>query len=116
MAINHGSTYAIKELALMYREGRGVPKDIAKVEELYRKAAGMGELYWLYFLGRDYIKGSGVPQDYEKGIALCQEAIAFESSVQKNPYSRLRACFQERYGGGSDVPQNSKGVQFQKKL
>lgn len=119
MRIECQRTYAINTLASLYGDARGIPnKDLAMLamtEELYRKVAEKGDAHWLFFLGVDYIEGVSVPQDIAKGIALCQEAIAFESSMKK-PRTNLRFCFAQRYGGGNSVSQKPKDAQFQKKL
>ena len=41
-AANKGDARAMHNLATMYREGRGVPRDDAKAIEWYRKAAANG--------------------------------------------------------------------------
>ena len=59
-----GNAVAQFNLALMYDEGHGVPRDYTEAARWYRKAAEQGDLTSQNNLGSLYVKGHGVPQDY----------------------------------------------------
>jgi hypothetical protein len=59
-----GHASAQYTLGLMYRNGRGVPKDYKLAVKWYRKSAEQGKASAQYNLGFMYEKGLGVPKDY----------------------------------------------------
>ena len=54
---------AMFNLATMYDDGKGVPKDAGQAASWYRKAAELGDADAMYSLGSMYDAGEGVPQD-----------------------------------------------------
>ncbi len=64
-----GKAEAQYNLAIMYRNGEGVPQDYARAVEWYRKAAEQGFARAQSNLGFMYRKGHGVPQDYVRAYA-----------------------------------------------
>jgi hypothetical protein len=61
-------------LAALYRDGRGVARDLAEAADLYRKAAEQGDVFAQATLGALYSMGQGVAQSnveayYWLGIA-----------------------------------------------
>jgi TPR repeat protein len=76
-------------LALIYFEGRGVPKDTGKTLELMRAAAGQGLAIAQSFLGWAYLEGSGVARDPQQAYAWLSAAAR-----QEEPYAlRMLAQF-----------------------
>jgi TPR repeat protein len=78
-----GHAEAQKNLAAMYRHGRGVKRNYAEAIKWYRKAAARGNATAQFSLGLMYHEAEGVPQSYakaakwyrkaaEQGIALAQ--------------------------------------------
>lgn len=64
-----GDCIALRELAVLYEQGRGVEKSIKSARQLYRRAAELGEAQSMIQLGAMYAFGVGV--------AKC-EATAFD--------------------------------------
>ncbi len=59
-----GDARAQANLALMYENGRGVPKDLGAAANWYQQAAAQGDVGAQLNLGLMYSRGRGVPQDY----------------------------------------------------
>lgn len=73
-AAEQGSVTGELRLAALYRDGRGVARDLPQAADLYRKAAEQGDVYAQATLGALYSMGQGVPQSnveayYWLGIA-----------------------------------------------
>jgi uncharacterized protein len=59
----------------MYREGRGVPKDVAEAEKWYRRLADeQGDASTQYFLGYLYEQGDGWLQNYAEAVKWYRRA------------------------------------------
>ena len=58
-----GDPMAQLGLAGLYRQGLGVPRDLAEAARLYRAAAERGNTDAQFNLGRLYAEGVGVPRD-----------------------------------------------------
>jgi uncharacterized protein len=61
-AADQGAPRAVLNLARMYAEGLGVPKDVAEAVRLYKTVSAV-EFLALIALGRIYSRGEGVPTD-----------------------------------------------------
>lgn len=61
-AADQGNLSGEMHLAECYRDGRGVPRDMAQAAEWYRKAADQGDAAAEGTLGMLYVVGQGVPQ------------------------------------------------------
>ena len=61
-------------LGLLYQNGEGVTKDLAKAVELYQKAADQGNAGAQNNLGVLYQNGEGVPKDLESSRALSKSS------------------------------------------
>ena len=61
-------------LAVRYARGEGVPKDLGKAAELFRKAADQGNADAQDNLGMLYENGRGVPKDLDKAAELYKKA------------------------------------------
>lgn len=45
VAVESGDMYAMNDLALLYYQGKGIPQDLYKAEELYRMSIALGHDY-----------------------------------------------------------------------
>ncbi len=63
-AAEHGSIAAQLHLAQLYRDGKGLVRDMAQAAEWYRRAADEGDATAQGTLGLLYSLGQGVPQSY----------------------------------------------------
>jgi len=69
-----GNSAAQYELAALYHEGHGVPRDPARALYWYTRAAEQGNTdsqYWLCIMHRE---GIGVPRDYAEAFYWCHRA------------------------------------------
>ncbi len=67
-AAQQGSLDAATNIALMYADGIGIPKDPAQAMIWFRQAAEGGDATAQYNLALIYGKGKGVPQDYKESL------------------------------------------------
>ncbi|MEI2384237.1 peptidoglycan-binding protein [Breoghania sp. JC706] len=74
MAAANGNPRAEFEIALRYTEGKGVPADLAKAAEWYRRAADAGLAPAQYRIGSFYEKGRGVRKDLAEARKWYQRA------------------------------------------
>ena len=58
----------------MYKDGHGVPKDLAEAIKWYRKAAEAGNDDAMRAIGWRYEHGEGLPQDYAEARKWMQRA------------------------------------------
>ena len=61
---DQGNATAQRFLGVMYRNGIGVPENVAEAVKLYRLAAEQGYISAQYNLGVMYGNGEGVPESY----------------------------------------------------
>ena len=61
-------------LASNYEYGRGVPLNLKKAAELYRRASNLGNVKAKFFLGNMYRDGRGVKRNYSTAIELYTES------------------------------------------
>jgi len=71
-----GNVEAQYNLGMMYRAGRGVPRDVKEAGKWYRMAAEQGHPLAQFNLGWMYASGKGVPQDYVRSRMWFDIAIA----------------------------------------
>lgn len=71
-----GNARAQYDLSVMYYEGEGVPKDVAKTMEWLHKAAAQGFADAQNLLGVAYAHGKGVPKDAAKAVEWFLKAAA----------------------------------------
>lgn len=67
-AANDGSPEAINQVAMMYRDGTGIPKDLKKMEEYYQKGVDFGYVPSMIALGDIYTQGKLLPRDENKAF------------------------------------------------
>ena len=75
-AANAGDDYGLWNLGKLYKNGRGVEKDINKAVELFTKAANKGQIYATMELARMYHNGDGVEKDINSAISWYEKAAA----------------------------------------
>ena len=71
-----GNAEAQYNLGIMYRAGRGVPRDNKEASKWYRLAAEQGHPIAQFYLGWMYANGRSVPKDYVKSYMWIDIAIA----------------------------------------
>ncbi|MDD3311240.1 tetratricopeptide repeat protein [Pseudodesulfovibrio sp.] len=80
-AADDGDKDAQYHLAVMYAEGQGVGKDLAKAAGLLKRSADQGQTDAQLMLGLFNIYGDGVPADPEAGARLIARAAEAGSDV-----------------------------------
>ena len=75
-AATAGDARAQAALGLMYDQGKGVPRDVAKAIQLFRKSASQGHKIGQYSLGVAYARGRGVPVDLAQARSWYELAAA----------------------------------------
>jgi len=103
-AADEGDRDAQYHLAVMYAEGQGVEKDMAKAAGLLKLSADQGQTDALLMLGLFNIYGDGVPADPEEGARLITRAAEAGSDVAMYYLGNL-------YAAGLGVPSDpAKGL------
>lgn len=69
-----GETDMCVELGEAYYEGKGVPQDLSKAVEWYRKGAEQGDATAQFYLAFSYASGEGVPEDLGKAVEWYRKA------------------------------------------
>lgn len=64
----NGDAKSQYHLAVLYHDGKGVPKDYVQAAYWYRKAAEQGHVKAQLYLGLLYFKGYGVPHNYDESV------------------------------------------------
>ncbi len=104
-----GDADAQLNLGLMYANGKGVPKDVAKAVEWYQKAAAQGNAKAQFNLGVAYANGAGVPKDVAKAMEWYQKAAA-------RGHARAQRILWLMYRSGIGVPKDdAKAVEWLQK-
>src|SRR5215471_7137292 len=88
-------------LGLAYAAGNGVPRDLDKAVELYRKAADHGNVKAMNNLGACYANGSGVERDDAKSAEWYRKAAEKGSSLAQDNLGSL-------YLAGHGVSKNAR--------
>jgi TPR repeat protein len=96
----------MRGLASKCRAGDGVPKDLAKVRELYGRLANHGDTAHKFMLAGMYADGEGGEKDWAEAVKMYKQITAQTNAeslyVTEAEYS-LGAAF---YSGGNGVPQD----------
>mgnify|MGYP006156604439 CR=1 FL=1 len=95
-----GDAAAQYNLALMYRNGKGVPQDYAEAIRWYRLAAEQGLAEAQTNLGIMYDNGEGVPQDYA-------EAVKWWRLAAEQGHAKAQTNLGYMYGKGQGVLQDN---------
>ncbi|MEL7048553.1 MAG: tetratricopeptide repeat protein [Pseudomonadota bacterium] len=75
-----GNAQGILNLANMYQAGKGVPKDLAKALEWYKKGGDQGDPQCLFNVAEAYEQGLGTEPDQAKAGEFLQRAAEADSS------------------------------------
>ena len=67
-AAQQGSLDAATDIALVYANGKGVPRDPAQAVVWFRRAAEGGDASAQYNLALMYERGEGLPRDYQEAV------------------------------------------------
>ncbi|OGS99352.1 MAG: hypothetical protein A3F73_00385 [Gallionellales bacterium RIFCSPLOWO2_12_FULL_59_22] len=81
-----GNAEAQYILGIMYRAGRGVPRDVDAAKRWYLLAAEQGHAQAQFNLGWMYASGKGVPQDYVRSHMWFNIAIAGAGSDARKEF------------------------------
>ena len=100
-AAEQGDAMAQYNLAAMYANGRGVPKDYREAMRWYRKAAEQGDASAQCNLGLMYENGRGVPKDDREAVLWYRKA-----AEQGNAMAQYNLGLM--YGNGRGVPQDDR--------
>ncbi|MBR2844837.1 MAG: SEL1-like repeat protein [Solobacterium sp.] len=92
-AADAGDTYALVEMAAMYRDGYGVSVDYARSIDLLNEAVEKGDLNAAVDLGMMYMNGAGVQQDLRTAYELFTRA-----AEENNPYGLNNLGYMYDYG------------------
>jgi TPR repeat protein len=96
-AAEQGYADAQFNLATMYDNGNGVPKDMAEAAKWYRMAADKGNAFAQGRLGMMYLTADGIERNYSEAFKLCSKAA---EQGDKTGLIGLSWC----YDGGFGVP------------
>ena len=98
-AAEQGSVVAQVNLAAMYYQGQGVPRDDAEAAKWYRKAADQGDAVAQNNIGLMYDNGRGVPQDYGEAVKWYRRAA---EQGQTGAQFNLGVMYRNGLGVGQD--------------
>ena len=88
MAVEHGNVSSITSLALIYTTGKGVEPDVEKAEELFMKAAALGNITAMLILKQiDKEEGNTTPS-FTPTPTFC----TYCGKTHKPPTTKLGAC------------------------
>ncbi len=98
-ATDQGHAEAQLYLGMLYKEGKGLPKDDNESGNRFRKAAEQGSAEAQFNLGLMYFQGQGVPRDYAESVKWYRLA-----AKQGNGYAQ--ANLGHMYAEGLGVPKD----------
>jgi len=99
---------ALWQLALMSYGGIGTPKNSARALQLHQKAAELGKVEAMYYLGSAYASGSGVQQDYASARDWLGRAASYEEAYGRNDFrphaqNAIGVLYENGHGVGIDL-------------
>lgn len=97
---------AMFQLALLYRDGKGVPKDIGHAVRLYESASDLNYPPAMMNLAYHYSTGDGVGQNYSKAAVIYQKLVFMGYKPARLPLAQIYA---DGLGGQQD---ESKAVKL----
>ena len=89
-AADEGDLTAQRNIAHLYRWGKGVPQDLTQAAFWYYNAAKGGLDTAQYNLGVMYLRGEGVPRNEEEGIVWLQRAAEQGNELAKRKLAHLK--------------------------
>lgn len=105
-AAKKGNVHAQYSLGAAYSLGDGVPKDMNKAIELFKKAAKKSDADAAFNLGVIYMTGDGVPVDNQ------QAKTYFEQAAAKNDERAMAALGQLYELGKLGAPDDTKAFEY----
>jgi TPR repeat protein len=96
---DQGDAWAQTSIALMYRDGEGVAKNLAEAAKYYRLAAEQGDVAGQFEIAIMYEIGEGVAQSYT-------EAAAWYKRAADRGHAEAQAAMAQLYRDGRGVAQN----------
>lgn len=100
-AVVERNAQAEMNLAYMYYNGTGAPKDIAEAVKKFRKAANQGNAEAQYNLGGMHLHGEGVPKD-------SGEAVKWLRKAADQGFVEAQMTIGSMYALGNGVPKDSE--------
>ncbi len=94
-AADAGHAPALTQVGLMYSNGAGVDKDLAKAVDSFQKAGEKGDAVGKTCLAECYLYGRGTAKNEKRAIELLQEAIAGNDPRAMN---LLGTCYHQGLG------------------
>jgi len=99
---------ALWQLAVMEYGGIGTPKNSARALQLHQKAAELGQVDAMYYLGVAYTTGSGVQKDYASALHWLGRSVSYEEAYGSNvlrPHAQnaIGLLYENGYGVGIDL-------------
>ncbi|MBR1946284.1 MAG: sel1 repeat family protein [Alphaproteobacteria bacterium] len=89
-AAEEGDLTAQRNIAHLYRWGKGVPQDLTQAAFWYYTAAKGGLDTAQYNLGVMYLRGEGIPRNEEEGIVWLQRAAEQDNELAKKKLMHLK--------------------------
>ncbi len=90
LAGGKGDKRALDDLADMYLNGHGMPKDPGEAFRLHKQAADAGDVNATFHLGMAYEQGVGVPKDVAAARKMYQEAALLGSREARASLDRIQ--------------------------
>jgi TPR repeat protein len=92
---DQGNVAALTQLGILYRLGRGVPKDLDEAMDMLRRAASLGSSGAQFQVGDMYLRGQGVEQDLLEAARWYTRA-----AEQGHPVAQYSLGILYKLGGG----------------
>lgn len=92
---DQGNVAALTQLGILYRLGRGVPKDLDEAMDMLRRAASLGSAGAQFQVGDMYLRGQGVEQDLLEAARWYTRA-----AEQGHPVAQYSLGILYKLGGG----------------
>lgn len=97
VGVNNGYSQSMANIASMYIEGQGTPKNYPKAFNLLTKAASQNDPLAYYNLAQMYISGLFVERDLQKAIDLLEKILALGvQNISGRDVLQLKNAIQEK--------------------
>lgn len=103
---NQGNADAQEKLALRYINGDDTPKNLVKAYDLLKKSAEQGNAYGKIGLGKLYLYGQGVKQDFSASRKCFKEAFDILNSQITENKGEVYYSLAQLYLNGNGVKQD----------
>lgn len=102
---NSGNPRAQMLLGSMYATGSGVPLELQRAEDLFRKSAAQGNTLAAIYLASMYWQGRGVPRNLPEAAALFRQAAEQGNAIAQSNLGSM-------YRSGEGVPRDASQAAF----